>query len=674
MDATVAKRSETVGGAGYVESDRKLRKDLSFWRLLMLSLGAIIGSGWLFAVASPFGIGVAGPAVIISWIIGGVLVLLVALTYAEVAGMLPRTGAIVRYPNLTHGGFTGSIIGWAYLLSAVTVPAIEAIAVATYMAVYVPSLCCVTATTALGTATLLNSSGVVVAFLLMVGFFFLNFFGIKLLGRVNQAVTWWKFVIPVITFLFLFGVFHASNFSFSFSATSATGVTGSGFLPFGWPGVFEAIALAGIIFSYLGFRQALDYGGEAKNPQRDIPLATILSVVIGIVVYTLLQITFIGAINWGAAGVTPGDWYGLATSTWGATPFYSALSSAPIALLGAFASLLLVDAIISPSGTGWIYMGTSGRTFYGLGANGLLGRGMLRMNRWGIPWIALIASLVVGTLFLLPFPSWYLMVGFITLATTFTYIMGGVGLQSFRRHAPSLHRPFKLPFGTVVAGMAFIAAMMIVYWGTFSVVAILEIAVFAGMVIFILFYAPARMGVHEDLAYLVGIVFLALLVALAGLWYYSLYLPALAQSSIYTGVANAGLSNVFIEFAVGLGALAFGTTLVLYLAVPREHKREMASGVWLISFMITILVISFYGTYGYDTVGLLSFPWDFVAMIMAGIVLYVFAIYSSYRTPELQEIIDARAPEVVQTDEGPGPLAGGGGTAPTMPTPARAER
>ncbi|MEM0129540.1 MAG: amino acid permease, partial [Thermoplasmata archaeon] len=54
-------------GAGFVESDRKLRKELTFTQLLFLSVGAIIGSGWLFAVASPYGLGIAGPAVIISW-------------------------------------------------------------------------------------------------------------------------------------------------------------------------------------------------------------------------------------------------------------------------------------------------------------------------------------------------------------------------------------------------------------------------------------------------------------------------------------------------------------------------------------------------------------------------------------------------------------------------------
>src|SRR5579859_4747983 len=111
-------------------TDRRLRRSLSFQHLFFLSMGGIIGSGWLFAVLGADA--AAGPAVILSWLIGGLLVLLIALTYAEVSGMLPRSGAIARYPHLTHGGLTGFLLGWAYFLSAVTVPAIEAEAVVTY--------------------------------------------------------------------------------------------------------------------------------------------------------------------------------------------------------------------------------------------------------------------------------------------------------------------------------------------------------------------------------------------------------------------------------------------------------------------------------------------------------------------------------------------------------------
>src|SRR5699024_4877313 len=132
---------------------------------------------------------------------------------------------------------------------------------------------------------------------LMILFFVLNFFGSKLLAESNRWVTYWKIALPVATFLFLFYILDGSNFH-------AYG----GFVPEGLPSIFHAIPMTGIIFSLLGFRQALDYGGEARNPQRDVPWATFGSILIPTIIYTLLQVAFIGAISWSDMGVAPGDW------------------------------------------------------------------------------------------------------------------------------------------------------------------------------------------------------------------------------------------------------------------------------------------------------------------------------------------------------------------------------
>ena len=117
--------------ADFEAADQGLHKSMKFSHLLMLSLGAIIGSGWL--LGGLHAADTAGPASILSWAIGAVLVLFIALTYAEISGMLPRSGSISRYPTLTHGQYFGWFMGWAYFLSAVTVPAIEAEAVITYV-------------------------------------------------------------------------------------------------------------------------------------------------------------------------------------------------------------------------------------------------------------------------------------------------------------------------------------------------------------------------------------------------------------------------------------------------------------------------------------------------------------------------------------------------------------
>lgn len=198
--------------ANFEGSDRKLARVLSRSQLLLLSLGAIIGSGWLFAA-----LGAAagtGPSSVLSWIIGGVLVLFIAMAYAEISVMLPRSGAVVRYPQLSHGGFAGFILGWAYLLASASVPAIEAIATVQYLAPHLP----------VGLHLLVNhqSTASIITFpqgwiftvILLVIFFFINVAGARFLGRFNNTIMVWKLVIPVLTFVLLFALsFHGNNFS-----------------------------------------------------------------------------------------------------------------------------------------------------------------------------------------------------------------------------------------------------------------------------------------------------------------------------------------------------------------------------------------------------------------------------------------------------------------------------
>ena len=160
-------------------SDKKLRRSLSTWDLLFLSLGGIIGSGWLFAAYAASSI--AGPAAIISWIIGGIIVLIIALNYAELGSMIPRSGSIVRYGQYSHGNMAGYFLAWAYFLSAVSVPAIEAEAVIEYAAPYVNNLY---------NGTVLEPLGIFFAALLMVFFFFLNYWGVTLTRNTFREQIW----------------------------------------------------------------------------------------------------------------------------------------------------------------------------------------------------------------------------------------------------------------------------------------------------------------------------------------------------------------------------------------------------------------------------------------------------------------------------------------------------
>lgn len=481
------------------KSDVKLRKKLGTIDLLFLSLGGIIGSGWLFgAYKASF---LAGPAAIIAWLVGGIIILFIALNYSELGTMIPRSGSIVRYGQYSHGNLAGYFFGWAYFLSAVSVPAIEAEAVVTYAGSYYSGL--------LYPNSVMTAEGTVFAALLMVLFFFLNYFGIRVMGKANTGMTWWKLIIPFVTVIALFSIgFNPLNLSgLSYTSTNAAfgtvGTTYSGFMPYGFGPVFKAVALSGIVFSFLGFRQGLDYAGEAKNPQKSIPIATIGAVIIGIVLYMLLQTIYIGGINWSQIGVASGNWVGLnsglnlynpvvnGVTTYTGPLALGNLAAAPFAILAQSVGIVWLtyvlygDAYISPSGTLNVYLGTSMRTIYGIGATGYFPKSFIKIHeRWRIPVIPLIASLVIGFIFFAPFPSWYQLVGFITSATVFTYIVGGPALRVLRKHAPELKRPFKLGGSVILAPISFIGASLVVYWSGWPLDLYLLIAIYVGFVLY----------------------------------------------------------------------------------------------------------------------------------------------------------------------------------------------
>lgn len=269
------------------------RQDLGWFSLLSMSLGTVIGSGWLLlpaAVAAK-----AGPASVVSWIFGGLVVLVVALVYAELGAAWPAAGAVALYPRLSHGDFTGHLAGWAAFISYAIIPPAEAVAVTCYAGTFIPSL--VTAHRDL------SGIGLAAATTILAAIGLLNYAGVRYLAVFQNWVTSLKY-FPIILFVAGAGLlaFHGANFS-------AFG----GFAPSGASGVM--LGTAGTVFAYLGFRQALDFGAEARRPGRDLPLAVILTVLIAIATYVLIAIVFVGVIDWSALarhGVTAGDWASLA--------------------------------------------------------------------------------------------------------------------------------------------------------------------------------------------------------------------------------------------------------------------------------------------------------------------------------------------------------------------------
>ncbi|MCW2933171.1 MAG: yveA [Actinomycetia bacterium] len=453
--------------------DVGLKREIGLIGATWASETSIIGSGWLlgsFAAAQ-----LIGGASVIAWLIGAVAIIILALVHAELGGMYPVAGGTARFPHLAFGEGAGIAFGFFSWLQAVTVAPIEAYAVIHYAAYWWHGIYDPNANGGNGNVT---HWGFVLEVVLMAIFTALNFIALRWYNWISSGITWWKVAIPVITIIVVFTKFHSGNFS-----------AGGGFFPTGtsMKDVFGALPGASIIFAYLGFEQADQLAGEVKNPQRNLPLAIILSILIATVIYVLLEVVFIGATpaslltHGGFAGIKSGDPIALA-------PF-AALTA--LVGFGFLSGVLRVDAFISPGGTGSMYLTATSRVSYGLARNryfpGIFGR----VDKRGIPWFGMIVGFFAGLVFTFPFPSWHSLVSLVTGASVLMYAGAPLSLGAFRRRLPGADRPFKLPGAAVISPIAFIVAGLLIYWSGFEAIWKLGVAIVLGYVV-ILFYSSDR--------------------------------------------------------------------------------------------------------------------------------------------------------------------------------------
>ncbi|GEO25389.1 aspartate:proton symporter [Alicyclobacillus acidoterrestris] len=424
-----------------MEQNGKLKKRLSLSDLIFIGFGAIFGSGWLFAsstVASD-----AGPAGWISWLIGGIAVILLGLVYAELGGAIPRAGGIVRYPVYSHGPLLGYLMGFATLIAYSSLCSIEVEAARQYAASWWPAL----SSSGGQSPSLL---GWILQVALLFVFFLLNYWSVGTFAKVNTVMTILKFVVPSLTIIVLLIHLKSGNF------------TVHGFAPFGVSGIETAISTGGVMFAYLGLQPIVSVASEAKRPQRTVPLALILSVILSAVVYILLQVSFIGAIP---TAKLAGGWTGISQAF--SLPFRDL---AVMLGIGWLAILIVLDAIVSPSGSANIFMNSTSRIVFGWAKNGTLFKLFGRIDkRTGIPRPALWLSFVFSIFWTLPFPSWGTLIGVVSDALVLTYALAPISAYAFRRNAPQLARPFYLKGMHVIGPIAFIIASLIVYWTGWTV-------------------------------------------------------------------------------------------------------------------------------------------------------------------------------------------------------------
>jgi amino acid transporter len=509
---------------------------------------SIIGSGWLFGAF--FAYSAAGPMALLGWVIGGVAIIILALVHAELGGMYPVSGGTARFPHFAFGTGAGISFGFFSWLQAVTVSPVECYAVFTYLAYYHPGFIHSSGTN----KGLVTASGFILTILLMAFFTVVNLLAMRWFNRVNSLVTWWKVAIPILAIIVLFTKFHGGNFS-----------AGGGFFNAGWKALFGAIPSAGIVFAYLGFEQADQLAGEIKNPQRNLPLAIILAITLGTIIYVLLQVVFIGALPHSLASLSLTKVSTNSTLVNG--PF---AGIATLAALGWLATLLRVDAVISPSGTGLIYETSTSRVGYGLARNRYFPQIFAKVDARGIPWVSLIFAFLLGLVFLLPFPSWHSLVALVTGASVLMYAGAPLSMGALRKQVPEQHRPYRLPGASVLGPFAFYVANMLIYWSGFLTVWKLGFAIVIGYVLIGIFMAFDRQRPPID-------------------WRSTIWLPAyliglglISWQGQFSGggtlaPTNTGNIPFWWDFLV-----VFGFSLIIYYwaqwsRLPREEMMELVA-------------------------------------------------------------------------------------------------
>jgi basic amino acid/polyamine antiporter, APA family len=428
-------------------SDHSLKRALGPLNLTALGIGAIIGTG-IFVLTGTVAAQNAGPAVILSFVLAGIASIFAALCYSEFASLVPMAGSAYTYGYATLGEFVAWIIGWdlvlEYALSATTVAIGWSGYVVSFLndiGIHIPAHwqaargTVVTLADGTTTTAILNLPAVfiiaVVTTLLVVG--------IKESASVNNVIVFIKLAVVLMFIVMLIPHVNPENWH--------------PFIPpntghrehFGFSGVVAGAAI--VFFAYIGFDAVSTAAQEAKNPQRDMPIGIIGSLIICTVLYVV-----VAAI---ATGVVP----------------YTELDvPAPIAKvadyagLGAISSLIKLGAIAGLTSVILVQLLGQSRVFYSMSRDGLLPPFVRRIHpRFRTPYItSVLTGLAVAI------PAAVLPVRdaakLVSIGTLLAFVIVCTGVLVLRIREPNLPRPFKTPFVWFVAPMGSLSAAYLMFY------------------------------------------------------------------------------------------------------------------------------------------------------------------------------------------------------------------
>ncbi|MGH7676025.1 MAG: amino acid permease [Gemmatimonadales bacterium] len=423
-------------------TDQSLKRALGPLNLTMLGIGAIIGTG-IFVLTGTVAAQNAGPAVVLSFVLAGVASIFAALCYAEFASLVPMAGSAYTYGYATLGEFFAWIIGWdlilEYALGAVTVSIGWSGYVVSFLkdlGIHIPAAL----TAARGTAvTLADGSTMTAIFnlpavLIIALVTTLLVVGIKESARVNDGIVIVKIAVVLLFIVGAAGAINAANWQ-PFMPPN-TGVRGE----FGWTGVMTGAGI--VFFAYIGFDAVSTAAQEAKNPQKDMPVGIIGSLLICTVLYILVSAIATGVVPYGELDVPD--------------PIAVAADRAG---LGWMATLIKIGAIAGLSSVILVMLLGQSRIFWTMSRDGLLPQFVNRVHpKFRTPWITSIVTgvavaIVSGLLTVREAGS------LVSIGTLLAFVIVSAGVLALRIREPNLPRAFKTPAVWIVAPMGAVSAI-----------------------------------------------------------------------------------------------------------------------------------------------------------------------------------------------------------------------
>ncbi len=498
--------------------------------LLFVSIGGVLGAGWL--VGPLYTAKLAGPAAICSWLLGGAIIIIVALTFSELSAMIPLAGGIARFPQFSHGSLVSYIMTWIAWIAYSLITPTEVQTLLQYLGSYFPELVAYHGHNDIG----LSVVGYLAAALLLIIMSTINIYGIRLVIKFNNLLVALKLLLPLIIVATLLLVdFHPNNF------------TGhGGFAPYGIKGVLLSLPLAGVIFAFFGFRISVELGGEAKNPQVALPLAIIGSLVICMLLYVLIQYTFIVAIP---ANALANGWAALRFAG-DSGPFVGIAAKIGLTWLIA---LIYTAAIISAFGSALMIVTTTARVNYAMSKNGYAPQGMLKLSRQKVPYVAIIVNLIVGLILLAPLPGWKELVGFVITALVISHAIVPITLVAMRKQVPNIYRPFRLPAATLLSLLSFVILSLIAYWAGWQTMWEMLVVILIGLLLLMIYrlqQRPPKPALHLKQA-----------------WWLALYLAGMALFSYY---GNFGGGKGRLPFGIDMIALTIFSVAIFFIALAQR--------------------------------------------------------------------------------------------------------